>query len=535
MSKQQHRDRIARSISWGHWFTLGNIIIALLIGTLYLDSAEPAHGALATTYLLVSWIGHFAFLPFVFFIIFIFPFCLFFPYSRFLRAIATVLSSVAIFILLIDALFFQSYSFHLNSNALTQLTSDAEQWFTGGSFILLLGFILVFLLIVLVELILANVTWKKLDDLKAMRSFKPLPGIFIVCFFASHSMHIWADATLYRPITQQDDLFPASYPTTAKSLMTRQGWISMSTYESQRSELEIEQDIRLRYPIQTLLCARKPQTQRSVLVAFDNISLSSRMLIESSLEVSTFQGNHIAHPDLAAAVFQVSYGLPDRLLSAVNRDRVSPAYQETLANNGYSFAWLQTENWETRLLPEQLQTVAQTVTNANEATSHINVIFASENDIRATIQLIQELQATQPETKLIITGLTPSETQSNSISDRLSAPLWYANIEPREDRVLTKHEDLLASFFSQYLSCAESFATFTNGIPLQRISSSYPRYTSISPAIYIFESEKTSLLHANGDVNVYDHEGNRLMQEEPSPVAVIDALKALQRFTEKPD
>ncbi|OZB05019.1 MAG: hypothetical protein B7X54_06540 [Idiomarina sp. 34-48-12] len=34
--RKQRRDKIARLISWGHWFTFFNILLVLAIGTLYI-------------------------------------------------------------------------------------------------------------------------------------------------------------------------------------------------------------------------------------------------------------------------------------------------------------------------------------------------------------------------------------------------------------------------------------------------------------------------------------------------------------------
>jgi len=91
--RKQRRDKIARLISWGHWFTFFNILLVLAIGTLYIEATEAPGSALGVLYLIMSWLGHFAFLPFIVFIILIFPFCLLIPYTRILRGIATLVAS----------------------------------------------------------------------------------------------------------------------------------------------------------------------------------------------------------------------------------------------------------------------------------------------------------------------------------------------------------------------------------------------------------------------------------------------------------
>src|SRR5690554_759013 len=249
MKSHQHRERIARSISWGHWFTFANIFLALLIGSIYFLSATTTGSPLALFYTVVSWLGHFAFLPFAFFIVLLFPFCLALLYFCILRAIGAIIASFALFALLLDAVFFHYYQFHLNSYALAQLATDAEKWLSGGSFVLLIALILSFLSIFAIQILLTNVTWKKLESLRRIRSLRIFPAIFITAFFISHSIHIWADANLFRPITQQDDLFPLSYPTTAKSLMSRHGWIDISNINKHTNALEHSPQSSLRYPV----------------------------------------------------------------------------------------------------------------------------------------------------------------------------------------------------------------------------------------------------------------------------------------------
>ncbi len=165
--KYQRRDKIARLISWGHWFTFANIILCLFIGLLYVEASPESPSAIGTLYMLVSWLGHFAFLPFVFFIILIFPFCLIVPYSKVLRGLAALVASFGLIALIADALFFRQYGYHLNTYSLAQMTKDAEAVFTGASFVIISAVLLGFLLIVGIELLLANLAWKRLSELAA--------------------------------------------------------------------------------------------------------------------------------------------------------------------------------------------------------------------------------------------------------------------------------------------------------------------------------------------------------------------------------
>lgn len=545
MTKHQHRERIARSISWGHWFTFSNIFLALLIGALYFNSASTTGNLLARVYLVVSWLGHFAFLPFVVFILLIFPFCLAFPYSRFLRGLGATVASFGLFALLFDAIFFQFYQFHLNTYALAQLATDAEAWVTGGSFLILIATILIFLLIFAVQLVLTNITWKKLERLRQLRSFKVLPSIFVAAFFLSHLMHIWADATLFKPITQQDDLFPLSYPSTAKSLMTRHGWIDLASLGQQHEHLS-DAKIRLRYPQSPLLCARKPHASPSVFILFDQLSKAQLAQIKLALpELDEFQGQLLGHPDTAAALFQFAYAIPDRYLSLLNQRNLAPAYLSTLDDFGYPLQWQSTQNFPTELLPTALQALTTQVqplnANANITTGRpgITTLLAQQSDFAHTLSFLQQLVTLQPKAAIYITALSPlnaalpttDEESTSPIASRLAVPLLTQNVAINSQRLIAQTSDLMPSALHSYMSCAEGSRSYSNALLLTAAHTGYPLVKNIEPNIYLFESRKTSVLNALGEVKVYDNAGKLLEGAQPTPTALIQALNELQRFS----
>lgn len=532
MSKYQHRDRIAKSISWGHWFTLANIIIALLVGTIYLQSAELTQSTWAAVYMLVSWLGHFAFLPFVFFIILLFPLCILFPYSRFLRGIGALLASFGMFALLLDALFFSRYGFHLNTYALAQLASDAEQWFTGGSFVMLVVSMLIFMAIFAIQLLFANLTWKRLDTFTELRSTHFIPALFISCFLLSHSIHIWADATLYTPITQQDDLFPLSYPTTAKTLMTRHGWIDISTFERHRSELISASRIDLRYPASSLLCARQPQAPATLYVIFNRLDDEATNNIGTAApSLRRFQGTMLGNPSQQAGFFQAIYAIPDRYQQAIMDANRQPVYISTLEDFGYDLQWYRSPSLSAEVLPKAIQEHAREQWPDALLGGQIAVLFADVNDLDATLSYLSE-QLQQPGLRIMVTAAEPSHSEltDNGIASRLTVPLWYHDVDVYAGRELALLEDLMPSTLRHYISCAERFEGFSSGIPLARRVSGIPRVMSLEPHIYIFEANKTSILNQNGEVSVFSPQGEPLPNEQPSTTVLINSLNELQRF-----
>lgn len=540
MTIHQHRDKIARSISWGHWFTFANIFLALLIGSLYFNSASTTGSTLARVYLVVSWLGHFAFLPFMFFIILLFPFCLAFPYSRFLRGIGAIIASFTLFALLLDAVFFQYYQFHLNTYAIAQLATDAEQWLSGGSFILLIAAILSFLGIFAIQILITNVTWKKLDKLRQMRSLRVMPAVFVLSFFIGHSMHIWADATLFKPITQQDDLFPLSYPSTAKSLMIRHGWIDMASLNRQHTEAVANATTRLRYPLNPLLCARQSHAKPTLLVVFERLTSAQTERLQVALpQLENFTGTLLGHPQPAAGFFQFSYGIPDRYLEVFNQQAINPAYIATLNDLDYPVQWSTSTHFNSQTLPTALQALTAKNSLPTIHTKGVSVVFANEHDLNETIAHINAVLAVQPKTTIFVTAVSPqtlspeerSHADVSTVAERLSVPLLTMNVTIYQQRALAQLNDLLPTAFSTYMSCADDSRSYSNGIHLNSATQGFPRVVSINPSIYLFETDKTSVLNANGDVVVYDNAGQTIDGAQPTTAVLIQGLNELQRFS----
>ena len=76
------------------------------------------------------------------------------------------------------------------------------------------------------EVVFSWIMWRKVRNIHAKHIGRPI-ALFLFCMFAlSHLLFIWADATQYRPVTHQKSLYPLSYPMTARTFLTKQGWLS---------------------------------------------------------------------------------------------------------------------------------------------------------------------------------------------------------------------------------------------------------------------------------------------------------------------
>ena len=72
-------DRTRALLKWGGWFTLVNALLMGIIGIRYLLSAPMPQEGLAQFYLFTAYVGHFAFLAYVSYILIILPLTILIP------------------------------------------------------------------------------------------------------------------------------------------------------------------------------------------------------------------------------------------------------------------------------------------------------------------------------------------------------------------------------------------------------------------------------------------------------------------------
>lgn len=538
MGKHQRRDKIARLISWGHWFTFINILLCLALGSLYIEASPSADTALSTLYGIVNWIGHFAFLPFVFFIILIFPLCMVLPYSRILRGWAALIGSLGIVALVADLLFYRQYGYHLNSYSLAQMAKDAETVFAGASFLIILGVLLGFLVLLGFELLVANYTWKHLQELQRRRIGAPATSVFVFCFFASHLTHVWADAELYEPITQQDDMFPLSYPTTAKTLMAKHGFIDVESYQAQQQMLMVADNIRLRYPQNELLCTKRASEQSKTLIVFDRLTPQQQQQLDtlaSDAAMARFDGQLLGHPSREGGLFQFIYGLPDFYQETIARQNIAPAYLKPLEDFGLQVNWYASSDWDKALTLSayyQGNELAPLPTFAPRPRNQLNIIFVDGDNFSQLPDILAKTQRHQ----LLITALAPSDSESilgqrQFMPKNMAVPMYQRGYE-LATQPIAGLMDIMPTVLSEAMSCAGGTKNFSNGESLTDQSERWPLIETYSPYIVIYDSEEITILDNTGQFSVYSFAEFELKKGAEPPVPVlIDALKDLKRFS----
>lgn len=270
LAESPRRQRVTKLVNWGHWFALANIIIAIVIASVFVFSSPMPGTGIGTLYLLTNWLGHIGFMTFFGFVIFILPLCYLVSNPRIIKASASVIAAIGLALLAFDALLFNRTGFHISLHAADLLKTEAQTQISEFYWQQWIYLLLLFIVWFGFQLVLANAIWKRVERFTKHKIGVPVASFFIVCFVTSHAVHVWADAKLYQPIIKQDNMFPLSYPATAKTTMSRYGLLDLAAYE-ERKQLQFDPDIHnINYPAEPVYCSIDASKNMTVIVQTDN-------------------------------------------------------------------------------------------------------------------------------------------------------------------------------------------------------------------------------------------------------------------------
>ncbi|MDO6524760.1 DUF3413 domain-containing protein [Motilimonas sp. 1_MG-2023] len=370
-------DNVSKLISWGHWFSSINILFALIIAIRYLVAAEWPPTFLGQSYLLISWLGHFSFISFAFYLVFIFPISFFVPYERILRLLAVFASTAGLTILLLDTQSFSLFRFHLNPLMWQYLFNDNNP---STANLLFIAIPFIFLL----QLTASELIWRNLRPLYRANHGPKIAVVLIIAFLLTHLVNIWADATFYRPITMQKANFPLSYPMTAKSFLIRQGWVDEAEIRAHQNPHHEGRTIK--YPLREIEHNLVTQHPNVVVVMVDalradmlnktNMPNLSRLAQMSTEYQSHFSGGN--YEDLG--IYSFFYGLPGRYWPDIEQNKTPSVLLSSLQQAGYELGLFSSNQ------APSLQAIA--------ANSQLNV-STNEGALKGDINAIKQWQEWQ--------------------------------------------------------------------------------------------------------------------------------------------
>ncbi|WP_395343844.1 DUF3413 domain-containing protein [Ningiella sp. W23] len=308
-TESPRRKQITQQVAWGHWFAFANILMAIVISSVYLFSTAVADTPLSFVYMLSTWFGHISFISFLVFVVLVLPLCYQLKNMRVLRGTASVISAIALALLAFDALVYNNTGFHISFSSAELLRSETQVQVGAFSWLQWFYLCLLFIIWLMFQLVVANAIYQRMDRLQKLHISRYITTFFVLCFMASHAIHVWADAKLYTPVLKQDNMFPLSYPATAKTLMARYGLLDLEVRQ-QREELQIQGvSNRFVYPPKNVFCSVDAQ-QKVVLLA------SNQAINPADVSALTPNKFHLnTQSDPSRFFTQLQYGIPYNLVT----------------------------------------------------------------------------------------------------------------------------------------------------------------------------------------------------------------------------
>jgi len=330
-----YKDKVSQLISWGHWFSFFNIALALIIASRYLFAATWPETIIGQFYLVLSWLGHFSFLIFIFYLLVLFPLSFLIPKQKALRFIGAFVATVGLSILALDTEIFAQFHRHLNPYYFSMISSageneQAQSWH--------LFYILLPLLFIL-ELVFSNLIWRKRKRLNKYRIGSGASVFFLICFLLTHLIYIWADAAVYKPIVAQKINYPVSYPMTAKSFLIEHGLIE--TPNASSGTLFPKEHGKFTYPLRSVHFETQKKKLNVILLVVDSLRFdmlnptNMPNLWKFSQSSLRYTSHYSGSNNATQGVFSLFYGLPSHYQRDVVSSDANSILVETFSQQRY--------------------------------------------------------------------------------------------------------------------------------------------------------------------------------------------------------
>ncbi|MEE3689741.1 DUF3413 domain-containing protein [Glaesserella parasuis] len=567
-NSRQYREEISQRISWGHWFALFNIVVALLISSRYAFNADWPNTLFGKLYFFISLFGHFSFVVFALYLLLLFPLSFLIKNNRAFRSISVIFATVGMTILLVDTEVFKRFYLHLSPlvwDLLVNPNDDGEltrQW--------QLPFVPM-PLILLAEMLYSRWCWNKLRSFNRQKWGKYVAMLFLTCFTATHLLYAWADMTLYRPITAQKANYPLSYPMTARSFLEKHGLIDRAVLEQQIEESGRLDTFYLNYPRKALQFV-EPQHNPNVL--FINLSGLKNEAITAETMPSLYQVSQNARrftqhynsgDSLSGGVVGLFYGLSGRYLDAILNEKAPSLLIARLQQLNYQFGLFSHNGFAEPIYHRALFThfkLPKTKSNLeaiekwknwigkrsdNAFFSYLDLQLPSGIDYAQQSKSLDwqfneiwqtlEQQGLTQSTLIVITSDIAEQavTSDNSFAQaRIQVPmLIYWQGDNRTYSLPSSHLDIAPTLLSQFFGVTSPISDYAQGIDLTKennrkwlLASNYKWNVAIMPNGEQFH------INRKGDFEHFDLQGEK--QTSRPPLALfLQLIQQSNLFIEK--
>ncbi|BBV65127.1 TPA: DUF3413 domain-containing protein [Kluyvera ascorbata] len=577
--RQPYREKVSQMVSWGHWFALFNMLLAMVLGSRYLFVADWPTTLTGRVFSYISLVGHFSFLVFSAYLLILFPLTFIVMSQRLMRFLSAILATAGMTLLLIDSEVFTRFHLHLNP-VVWELVINPDQNETARDWQLMFISVPV---ILLVEMLFATWSWQKLRSLTRRRHYaRPVAWFFFASFIASHVMYIWADANFYRPVTMQRANLPLSYPMTARRFLEKHGLLDAQDYQRRLVEQGDPEAVTVQYPLSDLRYRDMGVGKNVLLITVDGLNYSR--FEQQMPSLARFAGENVNFTQHMSAgntadngIFGLFYGIspsymdgvlsariPAALISALNQQGyqlglfssdgfTSPIYRQALLSDfslppGKSQNDAQTANQWTNWLKNNAQDenrwfswVSFNGTTINNAQANDRQYARAAADVDSQIAKVLDALRNSgklDDTVVIITAghgvpLSDENSSFNWSRAQLQVPLvihWPGTPAQRID-LLTDHKDIMTTLMQRLLHVSTPANEYSQG---QDLFSATRRHNWVTSAdndtLAITTPSITVVLSHNGHYKTWNAAGEKERDQKAQLSLLLQVLTDEKRF-----
>lgn len=584
LNRQQNWDTVSRMISWGHWFTLFNILLALAIGSRYLIASDWPGSLEGRIYAWASWLGHFSFLVFCGYLLILFPLTFVIASPRLLRVIAALFATAGLTLLALDTEVYTRFHLHLNRLIWQVIVTPSHGELTRSGQLILFAIPVLFL----VEMGIGAWCWRKIRSLRRHRRLaRPVVALFILAFMVTHLMYIWADANFNRSITMQRANLPASHPMTARRFLEKYGLIDPEEYQRRMAETGNPEALSVQYPLNPVTFHDSGAGYNLLLVTVDKLNAATLPqfmpnLVRFGRQNIIFSQHMSSGNRYSAGTFGLFYGIspsymegiqaahtPSVLLSALTRQQYQLALFTSNAFGGYferqvllsDLTLKQTKpqpnaltvtQWQRWLLTRPAENAAGrwfswiSLTNAAGLDDPAQPRFISQyrqQTQQTDAQIGRILDTLQQQNLLDNTVVIITAQQGLAVHQRDSGNPWnrphlqvplivhWPGVPVQIITKLTSHQDIMMTLMKRLLHAADNPADYSQGedlfVPQRKNNWVISADRSV---LAVTTPVKTLVLDKTGDSRVYRLNGEPVAHPKSQLPLLLQVLTEEKRF-----
>lgn len=577
-NRQRYREKVSQMISWGHWFALFNIIFAFILGSRYLFVSDWPASLAGRIYAFTSWMGHFSFIVFAAYLLIVFPLTFVVMSQRLLRFLSAIIATAGLTLILIDSAVFDRFHLHLNP-VVWELVVNPDQTEMARDWQLM--FISV-PAIFLVEMLFATWSWQKLRSLNRRSFGKPLAVLFIVAFFTSHLMYIWADANFYRPITMQRSNLPLSYPMTARRFLEKHGLLDAQEYQRRLVQQGNPEAVSVAYPLNDITFRDKGTGSNLLIITVDGLNESTIAkslphLAQFAQQNVRFMQHYSSGNNADSGLFGLFYGISASYMDGVLSNRVPSALVDSLGKQGYQFGLFAADGFASPLYrqalladyslpPSQPQSNAQTTAQwqrwlegqKSQSSPWFSYLSLDGNDtsdnggkniarrynrtaadvdkqIQQVLTTLQE-KGLLDKTVVVITAehgvaLDGDDSLGNRANLQVPLIVHWPNTPAQQVNKLTDHQDIMTTLMQRLLHVSTPAADYSQGEDLFAAQRRHEWVASTNERqLVITTPDVTLVLDNSGSYTAWDKNGHRLKDHKPQLGLLLQVLTEEKRF-----